>query len=137
MYKRQGETYLDADYRHYRDSWSLRSNAVSGGLSHQLTPRVLLYAGYRRYDQTGTFFFAPEYFGTPDFFTSDFRLEPFASNLVTVRGVFRPSHRLLFLPPDARLTLQYDRYWSDADFRSGVVTVGFRMPWGARPGPTP
>lgn len=131
------ETYLEADYRHYRDSWSLRANAVSGGLSHQLTPRVLLYAGYRRYDQTGTFFSAPEYFGSPEFFTSDFRLEPFASNLVTVRSVLRPSHRLFFLPPDARVTLQYDRYWSDADFRSAVVTVGVRMPWGRRAGSAP
>lgn len=131
------ETYLEADYRHYRDSWSMRSNSVSGGLSHQLTPRVLLYAGYRRYDQTGTFFAAPEYFGDPEFFTSDFRLEPFASDLVTVRGVVRPSRRLFFLPPDARVTLQYDRYWSDADFRSGVFTVGFRMPLGKRATPSP
>jgi hypothetical protein len=131
------ETYLEADYRHYRDSWSLHSNAVSGGISHQLTPRVLLYAGYRRYDQTGTFFSAQEYFGEPDFFTSDFRLEPFASDLITLRGVVRPSHRLLFLPPDARVTLQYDRYSSDADFRSGVFSVGFRMPWGKRAAPSP
>ena len=38
---------------------------------------------YRRYDQTGAYFWQPSYTGTPEYYTGDFRLQPFASNLYT------------------------------------------------------
>jgi Protein of unknown function (DUF3570) len=128
------ETYLEADYRRYIDDWSVHSNAFSVGVSHQFVRRLLVYLGYRRYDQTGAYFFAPEYLGTPEFFTSDFRLEPFASDLFTGRGDYTPPHGLWFLPQGSRVTLQYDRYASDTDFRAGILTVRLRIPWGRRPG---
>ena len=128
------QTYLEADYRHYFDDWSIHSNSVGVGLSRQFTPEFLLHFGYRRYDQTGAFFYAPEYFGFPEFFTSDFRLEPFTSNLYTGRGVFTPRHGLWFLPPGAGITAQYDRYSSDTDFLAGIFTVRLKIPLGNRAG---
>jgi Protein of unknown function (DUF3570) len=128
------QTYLEADYRHYFDTWSIHSNSVSVGLSHQFTPEVLLHFGYRRYNQSGAFFYAPEYFGSPEFFTGDFRLEPFTSNLFTGRSVFTPRHRLWFLPQGVGITAQYDRYSSDTNFLAGIFTVRLKIPLGNRAG---
>ena len=47
------DTYLEADYRRYVDSWQLDSNTVSVGLSHYFTPKVMAGFTYRWYDQTG------------------------------------------------------------------------------------
>lgn len=129
------QTYLEADYRHYRDDWEIHSNAVSVGLSHQVTPQVLLALAYRRYQQTGASFYAPEYSGVPEFFTADFRLKPFNSNLFTGRGVLKPRHGLWFLPGGTAVTLQYEWYSSDLDFRASIFTVGLRIPLGARASP--
>jgi Protein of unknown function (DUF3570) len=127
-----GQTFLEADFRHYLDDWEVRSNSLSVGLSRQWSPRLLLGLSYRRYQQTGAFYYAPEYFGTPEFFTSDFRLVPFGSNLFTGRGVFTPRERLWFLPKGSGLTLQYEAYSSDTDFRAAIFTAGVRIPLGLR-----
>jgi hypothetical protein len=125
------QTYLEADYRHYLDDWAIHSNSASLGLSHQLTPQLLLGFSYRRYQQTGASFYAPEYFGSPAFFTADYRLQPFASNLFSGRSAFTPRDGLWFLPKGAGLTLQYDWYSSDADFRAAIFSVGLKIPLGA------
>jgi hypothetical protein len=124
-------TYLEADYRHYLDDWEIRSNAWSVGLSHQLTSQWLLNVGYRRYAQTGVSFYAPEYFGNPEFFTADFRLVPFASTLFSARAVVTPRDGLWFLPKGAGLTFQYERYSSDINFRAAIFTVGAKIPLGS------
>ena len=83
-------TYAEADYRRYVDDWQVKSNTVSVGLSHYFRPDVLFALTYRRYDQTGAFFWAPQYTGTPQYYTADFRLEPFASNTYTGRIEIAP-----------------------------------------------
>jgi Protein of unknown function (DUF3570) len=126
------QTYFEADYRHYFDSWSLHSNSFSVGLAHQFTPEFLLHFGYRRYDQTGAYFWAPAYFGNPEFFTADFRLEPFTSNLFTGRTVFTPRNGIWFLPQGSGITAQYERYSSDTNFLAGIFTVRFSVPLGGK-----
>jgi hypothetical protein len=61
-------TYAEADYRRYVDDWQVKSNTVSVGLSHYVRPAVLFGFTYRRYDQTGAFFWAPQYTGTPQYY---------------------------------------------------------------------
>lgn len=129
-----GQTFLEADYRHYFDDWKIRSDSVQVGLSRQFTPRLLLGVSYRRYNQTGASFYAPEYFGSPEFFTADFRLQPFASNLFTGRGVIKPQGGFWFLPKGSALTFQYDAYSSDTDFRAAIFTAGVKIPLGRPPG---
>jgi hypothetical protein len=126
-------TFLEADYRHYLDDWKVRSDSLSFGLSRQFSPRFLQNVTYRRYRQTGASFYAPEYLGTPEFFTADFRLQPFASNLFTGRSVFTPKGGFAFLPPRTALTLQYEWYTSDIDFRALILTAGVRIPLGGPP----
>ena len=55
------DTYLEADYRRYFDDWQVKSNTISVGVSHHFGPELLLNLAYRRYDQTGAFFWAPQY----------------------------------------------------------------------------
>jgi hypothetical protein len=122
-------SYLELDYRHYFDSWSLSSDAWSVGLSRHFSPAVTLAASFRRYGQTGAFFYAPEYFGNPEFFTADFRLAPFNSNLYTARALIKPKRGLPLLKPETALTLQAELYRADSGFQSNVFSLGVRIPF--------
>ncbi|MEZ5420352.1 MAG: DUF3570 domain-containing protein [Vicinamibacterales bacterium] len=125
-----GETYLEADYRHYTDDWDLRANSLSVGLSHYVTPHWLVSGTYRRHAQTGTYFYAPSYSGTPQFFTADFRLFPFDSNLYTGRVVYTPAGRLFagMFPEGSGLTLQYEFYDATTGFQAATFSTGLRIP---------
>lgn len=122
------DTYLEADYRHYFDDWQIRSNALSVGLSHHFSPRWLGYGSYRRYAQTGAYFFQPQYSGIPTYDTADFRLEPFASNNYVGRVLFTPAGRLWWLPDGTGVTLQYERYQADNGFTAAILSTGVRVP---------
>lgn len=122
-----GDTYLEANYRHYVDSWQLRSNSLDVGLSRYFTKPVLASFVYRRYDQTGAFFYQPRYETVPQFFTADFRLAPFASGLYTGKLVIAPA-KPVWLPKGSSLLLQYDRYRADNGFEAGTLTTALRMP---------
>ena len=127
------DTVLELDYRHYFDDWQLTSNALSVGLSHHFTQQLQGSFIYRRYDQTGAFFFAPIYVGPPpEFFTADFRLEPFNSGLYTAKIVVTPKGPLWPLPGGAGFLLQYERYRADNGFDAGIVSTGLRIPLGPR-----
>jgi hypothetical protein len=123
------DTVLELDYRHYFDDWQLTSNALSVGLSHHFTPLLLANFAYRRYDQTGTYFYAPAYVGPPpEFFTADFRLEPFTSGLYTGRLLVTPKGPVWRLPNGTGLVLQYERYRADNGFQAAIVSAGLRIP---------
>src|SRR5207302_5269756 len=57
------DTYLEADYRRYFDDWQVASNMLNTGVSHHFSDQWLLNVGYRRYVQTGAFFYQPAYSG--------------------------------------------------------------------------
>jgi hypothetical protein len=122
------DTYLEADYRRYDDNWQVKSNTFSVGVSHHFGPELLLNLVYRRYDQTGAFFWAPEYTGSPQFYTADFRLEPFTSNDYSGRVVITPKGQWWWLPEGTGLTVQYERYQADNGFHAAIVTTGVRVP---------
>jgi len=122
------DTYLEADYRRYFDDWDVTSNALNVGVSHHFGPALLLNVAYRRYDQTGAFFWAPEYTGVPQYYTADFRLEPFTSNNYLGRVEFAPRGGWWWLPEGTALTAQYERYQADNGFEAAVVSTGLRVP---------
>jgi hypothetical protein len=123
-----GGTYLDADYRRYHDTWAIDSNALTVGLSHHFGPSVVAGGSYRWYDQTGAYFYAPEYTGSPTYYTGDFRLFPFNSDLYTGRVEITPKSGMFHMPGGTTLTLQYERYLSTTGFEAGIFTGGFRIP---------
>ncbi len=126
------DTYLEADYRHYVDDWKLTSNGVSIGLSHHFSPQVLAAFNYRYYDQTAAYFWAPQYFAPiPQYFTADFRLEPFASGEYTSRVVITPQHQLPWLPPQTGVVFEYNRYVANNNFTAGIFSAGLRIPLGS------
>ena len=122
------DTYLEADYRHYFDDWEVRSNALTVGLSHHFSPQWLLNGSYRRYGQTGAYFYQPQYDGIPTYFTADFRLEPFASNNYTGKIVMTPAGKRGWLPEGTGLTLRYERYQANNGFTAGILSTGLRVP---------
>ena len=127
------ETFLEADYRHYVDDWQMRSDAFSVGVSHHFSPVILGNVSYRRSDQTGAYFYQPAYVGpVPQYFTADFRLEPFVSGLYTGRLVLTPERSFLWLPAGSAVTLQYERYRADNGFQAAIVSGGVRVPLGSK-----
>ncbi len=122
------DTVVEADYRRYVDSWSVDSNAAEFGVSHRFTPQVLVGFSYRWYDQTGAYFYQPEYTGNPLYYTGDFRLVPFNSGLYSGRLVITPKGGILGAPDGTGLTLQYERYRTDNGFEAAVFTGGIRIP---------
>ena len=122
------QTFLDADLRRYRDTWSIDSTAFSIGLSHHFGDTIVGGGSYRRYTQTGAYFYSPKYIGTPEYYTGDFRLFPFDSNAFTGRFEITPKQGIFHMPTGTTLTLQYERYRSTTDFEAAVFTGGFRVP---------
>lgn len=126
------DTFLEADYRHYTDDWELGSNAFSAGLGHRFTQALLANVSYRRYDQTPAYFYQSSYSGpVPQYFTADFRLAPFASNLYTAKAVLGGS--LFHFPSGYGVSVQYDRYRSDTGFSSAMFSAGLHIPLGKNP----
>jgi len=124
------DTYLEADYRRYWDDWSIGSNTVGLGLSHYFKPSFMAGATYRRYDQTGAFFYQPFYTGSPEYFTADFRLAPFSSNLYGGHLVYTPEEGLLgILPKHTGLDIRYERYVASTNFEAAIFTAGLRVPF--------
>jgi hypothetical protein len=122
------DTYLEADFRRYFDDWSIKANTWSAGLSHEFDSRVTASGIYRRHAQEGASFYQPSYTGSPEFYTGDFRLFPFDSNLYTGRLVIAPKNGLMMFRPGTSLTLQYDYYKSSTKFEAGIFTMGLRLP---------
>jgi uncharacterized protein DUF3570 len=122
------DTYLEADYRRYSDDWRVHSNTLDAGISRRFAPSLLLNLGYRRYDQTGAFFWAPQYTGIPQFYTADFRLQPFTSNDYSGRVVITPKGSWFGLPAGTGLTVQYERYQTDDGFDAAIFSTGLRVP---------
>jgi hypothetical protein len=122
------DTFLEANYRRYSDDWQVHSNTIDAGVSHRFDNTVLANVSYRRYDQTGAFFWAPQYTGIPQFYTADFRLEPFNSNDYSARIVITPKGPWFFLPDGSGLTVQYERYRADNGFQAAIVSTGVRVP---------
>jgi len=122
------DTFLEADYRRYVDDWQVKSNMVNLGVSHRFGAGLLLNAAYRRYDQTGAFFWAPFYVGTPQYYTADFRLEPFNSNDYIGHVEVTPRGQLWWFPTGTSVMVQYERYQADNGFQAAIVSTGVRVP---------
>jgi hypothetical protein len=124
------DSYLEADYRHYFDDWQIHSDTLTLGLSHHFARELTGAFDYRRYGQTGASFYQPQYTGpVPKYFTADFRLAPFNSDLYTGKLIITPQGSFLSLPAESALTLQYDRYVSDNGFQSAIFSAGVRVPF--------
>jgi hypothetical protein len=122
------DTYLEADYRRYVDDWQVKSNTMNVGVSHHFGPELLLNVAFRRYDQTGAFFWSPKYNFIPQYYTADFRLQPFTSNTYSGRVEIVPKRPLWLMPEGAALTLEYERYLADNGFRAAILSTGLRVP---------
>jgi Protein of unknown function (DUF3570) len=123
------DTYLEADYRRYADTWSIGSNAFSLGLSHYFSPALLLGFNYRWYGQTGAFFYQPFYTGNPEFYTGDFRLAPFDSGLYSGKMVITPGEGLWGMPKGTSLALEYERYLATTNFQAATFSFGLKVPF--------
>lgn len=122
-------TVLEADYRRYHDNWSLDSDTLTAGVSHHFNPLVLGSFAYRWYQQTGVFFYEPQYFGSPQYFTADYRLIPFDSGVYSGKIELTPHAGFWRLRDGTGLTIQYDRYRASSGFEAGILSAGVHVPF--------
>ena len=121
-------TYLEADYRRYMDDWQVVSNTLSVGLSHYFRPEFLLAFNYRRYDQTGAYFWAPRVHRDPAVLH-----RRFPARTVRVQELHGPRRvravaGVARLPEGTALTVEYERYRADNGFSAAIVSSGLRVP---------
>jgi len=122
------QTFLEAEYRRYFDSWDVGSNTATFGLSHHFGERVVAGGSYRWYDQTGAYFYAPFYVGSPEYFTGDFRLAPFNSGSVSGQLTITPQNGLWSMPHGSSLNVMYERYRATTGFEAAIITAGIHVP---------
>ncbi len=124
-----GQTFLEADYRRYFDSWSVDSNALSLGLSHHFGDtrrrRRVATAGTTRRALSST---RPPTRGRPSTSRQTSGSFPFNSDTYTGRVEITPKSGLFQMPPGTSLKLQYERYLATTGFQAGVFTGGFQIP---------
>ena len=125
-----GDNFLEADYRRYTDDWDVNANTWSVGATHEFSPKVTLGGVYRHHAQQGAYFYQPFYTGQPQYYTADFRLFPFDSNLYTGKLTITPHDGMMMFPAGSTLTAQYEFYKSTTQFEAGIFTIGVRMPLG-------
>ena len=122
------DTYLEADYRRYFDDWQVTSNTVSVGLSHHFRPDASVRARVPPIRSDRRVLLGAPVHGIPQYYTADFRLEPFTSNTYTGR---------IEITPKAVVVAAAGRHGPDAAVRAlsgrqrirrGDLSTGLRVP---------
>ncbi len=130
-YFKPARAALWLDYRLYGDDWGIVSNTIGVKLHQQISPRLLIRYRYRFYTQTGADFYRRNYslVTTPDFFSEDYKLEPFYSHLfgfMISYGLEPLADTLPFLE-HTTLEVKYERFFTSNAFTANIYQVGVTM----------
>ena len=100
---------LQLGYRHYWDSWEVRSHSLSGLYQRRFSSMITIGFGLRGYQQSKAFFFKDEYLTLETFRTVDGKLDASYSTDVQFKFVLNggENHRFLFLPFIQEERMQY------------------------------
>jgi hypothetical protein len=116
--------------RYYRDDWGIDSKSLGVKFYQYLSSKVLVRYRYRYYTQTGADFYLPSYplQGVPEFYTADYKLQPFVSHLFGVMFEYDLStlgrKTRIGLFENSMLEAKYERYFSSKDFSANIFQVG-------------
>ena len=88
---------LDASYRHYRDTWSMRSHTVDAAVFLRPWKRVGFGPLYRYYRQTSAFFYQDRYASPRRYLSADFRYRRCTTHGLGMKLFYDVRD---FLPPD-------------------------------------
>ncbi|MCI0694851.1 DUF3570 domain-containing protein [candidate division KSB1 bacterium] len=120
---------LWAEYRVYGDDWGILSHTLGLRFYQNLSKRLLMRYRYRFYTQSPANFWRKDYSllpRQPEFFTDDYKLEPFNSHLFGFHLAYKLEalRRKLPLMEQTTLDVKYERFFTSNNFTANIFQIG-------------
>lgn len=112
-------------YRYYIDSWGLSAHTFELETPIKVTPFLSVSPFYRFYQQKGVKYFAPyqEHGTTETYYTSDYDLSTFSSNMLGMGIRYAPPGGILHIARLNAVELRYGHYDRSTGLNSDIVTL--------------
>ncbi|MDQ5928947.1 MAG: hypothetical protein QG594_725 [Bacteroidota bacterium] len=116
-------------YRYYWDDWNIQAHTASLEISYKITPFISVSPSYRFYNQTHSKYFAP--YATHDlkeiYFTSDYDLSKFNSNMYGLNMRFANLNDRFFIKKLNSLELRYSYYKRNTGLIAHSITLALNF----------
>lgn len=112
-------------YRYYRDSWGMNAHTMELETTVKITPFFSVTPFYRYYTQHGVRYFErfKEHSVSEEFYTSDYDLSTFTSNMLGGGIRFAPPGGLFGLKRFNTLELRYGHYERSTGLNADIITL--------------
>lgn len=116
-------------YRFYTDSWNLTAHTVELELPYKITPFMSLAPFYRFYSQNGTKYFKPygEHSASEEYYTSDYDLSKFTSNMLGLNFRIVSGTGLLGIRPLNTAEFRYNFYKRNDGLHAQLITMTLKF----------
>jgi hypothetical protein len=112
-------------YRYYRDSWGMDAHTIELETTVKITPFFSLTPFYRYYEQQDVRYFQKykEHSANEEFYTSDYDLSTFKSNMVGAGMRLAPPGGLLGLKRFNTLEIRYGHYERSTGLNANIISL--------------
>lgn len=116
-------------YRYYTDSWKLTAHTAELEVPYKITPFMSIAPFYRFYSQSGIEYFKPykEHVLSDTYYTSDYDLSKFTSNLVGLNFRVTSADGILGIKALNTLELRYSYYKRSTSLTSHLITLALKF----------
>jgi len=116
-------------YRYYTDSWKLTAHTAELEVPYKITPFMSIAPFYRFYSQSGIEYFKPykEHVLSDTYYTSDYDLSKFTSNLVGLNFRMTSADGILGIKALNTLELRYSYYKRSTSLTSHLITLALKF----------
>ncbi len=123
------KTVIRSFYRYYTDNWNVNAHTLSTEISYKLTPFISFAPFYRFYVQTAAEHYSEYATHDPnsEFYTSDFDLAKFNSNMFGLNLRFADLNGKLFIKKLNVIDLRYSYYERNNGFFAHSITLGLNF----------
>lgn len=120
---------LRSYYRFYTDDWGLTAHTIDLELPVKINPYLSVSPHLRYYDQSAVKYFAPygQHMPTDQFFTSDYDLSKFNSQLLGAGVRWAPENGVFGLSNLAVIELRYGYYHRSTGLNANIITLGMKF----------
>lgn len=116
-------------YRYYEDNWQVKSHTISLEVSYKVTPFMSFAPSYRFYQQSAADYFAPyqQHLVSSDYYTSDYDLSKFSSNMYGFNARFSNLNDKCFVKSLNTLEVRYSFYDRSTGLDAHSVTLALKF----------
>lgn len=116
-------------YRYYTDSWKLTAHTAELEVPYKITPFMSIAPFYRFYSQSGIEYFKPykEHVLSDTYYTSDYDLSKFTSNLVGLNFRMTSADGILGIKALNTLEIRYSYYKRSNSLTSHLITLALKF----------